>query len=325
MAAATAVVPPGEATLEDEEEVAELGSRYWLQSGMTEEYLQELEEGGFIPSKADCSWRAPGEELIPDPQDGELVVLASHCLRGMSLPLSVFFLSVLQFYGLQPHNIAPNSILVLAGFQALCEGYLGIDASLELFQYCFLCRRQTIAGGQLATCGSVTFNCRQPDWYPKIPYIESVKNWTSTFFYCKDIPTPGQELRFPAYVNGPPTHQAGWAARVALGDLPEDLRLAVRRIEFLTSTMDTPPSRLDGTDTVICWLKRSLMPLRHRPIKMCEYEAEAAGNSTLSEKMLLWRLRELIKPQFVKPDEGCPMFTHDNPVPAVSFDFLVFA
>ena len=81
----------------------------------------------------------------------------------MTLPLSAFFFAVLSFYGLQPHNIAPNNILVLAGFQALCEGYLGIAASVELFQYCFLCRRQTIAGGWLATCGSVTFNCRQPD------------------------------------------------------------------------------------------------------------------------------------------------------------------
>ena len=191
LAAANPVVPSGEATVEEEEEVAELGSRYWLPSCMTEDYLQELEDGGFLPPKAECSWRAPGEEAIPEPQDGERVILASHVLRGMSLPLSAFFLAVLSFYGLQPHNIAPNSILVLAGFQALCEGYIGIAASIELFQYCFLCRRQTIPGGQLATCGSVTFNCRQPDWYPKIPYIESLKNWTRSFFYCKDMPTPG--------------------------------------------------------------------------------------------------------------------------------------
>ena len=156
---------------EEEEEAGDLGSRYWLPSVMTSAYLKELEEGGYIPPKTECFWRVPGDEAVPDPQDGERVMLASHSLRGMSLPLSAFFLAVLSFYGLQPHNIAPNSILVLAGFQALCEGYLGIAASIELFKYCFLCRRQTIPGGHLATCGSVTFNCRQPDWYPKIPYI----------------------------------------------------------------------------------------------------------------------------------------------------------
>ena len=62
------------------------------------------------------------------------------------------------------------------------------------------------------------------------------------------------------------------------------------------------------------------MPLRHRPIKMCEYKADDAGTSKLSEKVLLYRLRELIKPQHVKAAEGVAMFTHDNPAPAVCFD-----
>jgi hypothetical protein len=290
---------------------------------MTSAYLKELEESGYIPPKTECSWRVPGDEAVPDPQDGERVMLASHSLRGMSLPLSAFFLAVLSFYGLQPHNIAPNSILVLAGFQALCEGYLGIAASIELFKYCFLCRRQTIPGGHLATCGSVTFNCRQPDWYPKIPYIESVKHWTSTFFYCKDIPTPGSTQGMPAFVNGPPTHKACWTAKVPLSSLPKELRVAVRRIEFLTKTMLAP--RLDGVDTVICWVSRKIMPLRHRPLKMCEYKADDAGNSTLDKDALEYRLRELIKPLSVKAAEGVAMFTHNNPAPAVGESYFVIS
>ena len=56
--------------------------------------LKELEESGYIPPKTECSWRVPGDEAVPDPQDGERVMLASHSLRGMSLPLSAFFLGV---------------------------------------------------------------------------------------------------------------------------------------------------------------------------------------------------------------------------------------
>ena len=105
---------------EEEENMAER-SRYWLPSGVTEEHLVELAESGFLPSKAECTWRAPGEEAEPAPQGDERVILISHLLRGMTLPPSAFFSSVLEYYGLQPHNIAPNSILVLAGFQALFE------------------------------------------------------------------------------------------------------------------------------------------------------------------------------------------------------------
>ena len=150
-------------------------SRYWLQSCVTEEHLVELVEGGFLPTKADCAWRAPGNEQEPAPQGDERVILVSHLLRGMTIPPSAFFSAVLEYYGLQLHNIAPNSILVLAGFQALFEGYLGIAPTVDHFKHCFLCRRQTIASGDLAMCASITFNCRQGDWYPKIPYNDSVK------------------------------------------------------------------------------------------------------------------------------------------------------
>ena len=123
----------------------------------------------------------------------------------MTLPPFAFFSAVLEYYGLQPHNIAANSILVLAGFQALFEGYLGIAPTIDHFKYCFVCRCQTVASGELATCDSVTFNCHQGDWYPKIPYNESVKYWTSTFFYCKDIPAPGKKVGILAFINCPPS------------------------------------------------------------------------------------------------------------------------
>ena len=117
----------------------------------------------------------PGDETEPAPHGDERVILVSHLLRGMTLPPSPFFSSVLEYYGLQPHNIAPNSILVLAGFQALFEGYLGISPTVDHFKHRFLCRRQTVASGAMAMCDSVTFNCRQGDWYPKILYNDSVK------------------------------------------------------------------------------------------------------------------------------------------------------
>ena len=135
---------------DEEEEAADLGSRYWLPSCLTEAYMKELVEGGFLPPKTECQWRILGEETVPEPVDGERVMLTSHLLRGMTLPPSAFFSAILDHYGLQPHNIAPNSILVLAGFQALFEGYLGIVPTVEAFKYCFICRRQTISGGALA-------------------------------------------------------------------------------------------------------------------------------------------------------------------------------
>ena len=70
---------------EEEDNLAER-SRYWLPSGVTEDHLTELAESGFLPPKAECTWRAPGKEAEPTPQGDERVILVSHLLRGMTLP-----------------------------------------------------------------------------------------------------------------------------------------------------------------------------------------------------------------------------------------------
>ena len=94
-ASATIVTNSGAATAnipltEEEENLAER-SRYWLPSGVTEDQLTELVEGGFLPPKTECAWRAPGDEAEPTPQGDERVTLVSHLLRGMTLPLPPSF------------------------------------------------------------------------------------------------------------------------------------------------------------------------------------------------------------------------------------------
>ena len=62
--------------------------------------------------------------------------------------------------------------------------------------------------------------------------------------------------------------------------LTEERRLVQRRIEFLTKTMEAP--LLDGVDTVICWLSRQILPLRHSPLKMCQYSPTATASFHVS-------------------------------------------
>ena len=164
----------------------------------------------------------------------------------------------------------------------------------------------------MAICGSVTFNCRQGDWYPKIPYNDSVKYWTSSFFYCRDLPAPGKAVGIPPFVNSPPTYQTFWTEKPAAPST--EVKTALRRIEFLAKTMEPP--LLDGVDTLLCWLRRKIMPLRHRAHKMCEYQADATAE--LDEEMLLYRLRELVQPKHVRTEERVVMGTHDLPPLEVS-------
>ena len=67
------------------------------------------------------------------PQEGERDIFCSYCLCGLGLPASSFFRSFLEFYGLQPHHLPPNTVVLLSAFVTLCEGYLGVLPTLKLW------------------------------------------------------------------------------------------------------------------------------------------------------------------------------------------------
>jgi hypothetical protein len=43
-----------------------------------------------------------------------------------------FFHGLLHYYGIELHNLNPNSILQIVVFGTLCEGYLGIKPNFAL-------------------------------------------------------------------------------------------------------------------------------------------------------------------------------------------------
>ncbi|KAK1627482.1 hypothetical protein QYE76_001797 [Lolium multiflorum] len=94
----------------------------WWPCATTDVELRELQNEGMISTH----WSFTRDSDVPKPEAGEIVMTKAWVERGLSLPCSEFFLSVLNTYGLQPHNICPNSYLLLSNFVTLCEGHLGI-------------------------------------------------------------------------------------------------------------------------------------------------------------------------------------------------------
>jgi hypothetical protein len=71
------------------------------------------------------------------PLEKEVVMLKSHVDHGLSLPPSRFFTGMLAYYKLQLHHNPPNSFTIIAGFVALCKGYLGVQPRGDLFRLYF--------------------------------------------------------------------------------------------------------------------------------------------------------------------------------------------
>ncbi|KAK1678913.1 hypothetical protein QYE76_039761 [Lolium multiflorum] len=210
--------------------------------------------------------------------------------RGFSFPPSDFFLEILKVYGLQPHNISPNSVLAISNHVTLCEGHLRVPPELSLFQYYFSVKKEKVRQStELATCGSITFMIRPGRVYPHTDRHESARYWSGGFFYLKDVSDPASTRNLPPFKNCPATELPAWSHCPHLSDSPQ-LTRAVRRICKLTE---------DRKDLTLSWFTKRIQPLQHRDQLMFQYTGRddpmRATKDNLSADAIDKRIRVLIK------------------------------
>ena len=151
---------------------------------------------------------------------------------------------------------------------------------------------------------------------PKIYTSESVKYWTGSYLYLKDIPFPRETSGITPFVDCAAQLQDNWALD-AVDELPTDLLRIKRRISKLVAS--NPP--LTGMDTVLCWHGRRIQPLAHHGGRLlCTYTSPEdpmrCTKSGMTEKLFKKRINHLVKTrtQYKKSFE---MFTAENPPPKV--------
>ena len=159
---------------------------------------------------------APEGEVSPTPQEGERVIFRSHCLRGMGLPASNFFRSFLEFYGLQPHHLTPNTVVLLSTFITLCEGFIDVLPTIELWGEFFYSMLGTQASGVPAQCGAFIAVRRTgaDNHFPSISLLKSVKMRQRSYFYVRNVAMRGYWVNLPAFEAGPPAGRLpNWSYR----------------------------------------------------------------------------------------------------------------
>jgi hypothetical protein len=108
---------------------------------VTYEKLEELVEEGILRSVTDVvtpEWIMIGAGVdVPDPPAGYVLNFMAFHERGLGTPASRFLRALPVWYEVELHNFNPNSILQVAIFAAICEGYLGIPPYWNLWLYLF--------------------------------------------------------------------------------------------------------------------------------------------------------------------------------------------
>ncbi|KAK1621151.1 hypothetical protein QYE76_026668 [Lolium multiflorum] len=91
--------------------------------------------------KKEDAIRFPSEESYPTPPMEYRVSFVDHLIRGLSAPIHDFLRGLLFVYGIQLHQLTPNSILHVSIFITLCECFLGVPPNWALWKRIFCLRR----------------------------------------------------------------------------------------------------------------------------------------------------------------------------------------
>ena len=103
----------------------------WEACSVIEKDVKDLRSTGYL--SADIVHRIPDQDqVIPTPEPRERVVFILHFLRGLGFPLHPFVWGLMFYYGLDFHDLAPNSFLHISAFIVVCEALLRIPPHFSL-------------------------------------------------------------------------------------------------------------------------------------------------------------------------------------------------
>jgi hypothetical protein len=152
----------------------------WTHSKFVDKDLQKAAKDGILKDNA-MENRLAGPEAIPNPPVGFQVMFLAFVLRGLSFPPHNFLCGLLFTYGIQLHDLNPNTILHIACFIMVCECFLGIKPHWALWRRIFVVMSplRYQAGG---------FNCTiwlEVDYF-SLRMPENNLGWRTRWFYARD-------------------------------------------------------------------------------------------------------------------------------------------
>ena len=145
----------------------------WERSKFTKGDLRKVCQFGLLLAATEVKF--PGDETVPRPDEAWRVMFLAFLFRGLSIPAHEFFRGLLFVYGVQLHQLMPNSILYIACFITLCEFFLGIDPHWGLWRRIFFIRRNATKTA-IHNVGGAIISIRPEAKYFEFKMAESVQN-----------------------------------------------------------------------------------------------------------------------------------------------------
>jgi hypothetical protein len=235
----------------------------------------------------------------------------SFLLRGLSLPTHEFLRGLLFVYGVQLHQLTPNSIIHIACFITLCESFLGIDPHWTLWKFLFRLR-PSVSLTKNPELGGAVVSMRAESHYLEFSMAALVQGWRKKWFYIKDQKTASSD-QFgiaPFDANKSLKKLTSWDSPPTEAEV-EDIKPLLTRIQSLKSSTR---GGLIGTQLMAFFLQRRIQPLQACVSKLWSYsgsdDPSRVSKQDLEKKDLNKRVRSLTT------------LTKEKEIPALTADFF---
>ncbi|KAK1680909.1 hypothetical protein QYE76_041757 [Lolium multiflorum] len=214
----------------------------WERSKISNQDQKTLKKLGML--KKQDSLIFPGDESFSRPPIGYRVTFIDHLIRGLSTPIHEFLRGLLFVYGIQLHQLTPNSILHILIFITLCECFLGTHPHWSLWKRIFYLRRNN-SRNIVYNVGGVCICVRPEVDYFDVKFPDSVQGWHRRWLYIQEEYVNSQEYDIAPFDGAAEIlRRRSWDAEpvmkhlIKLGtqfigfrDEADDLREALRRAE----------------------------------------------------------------------------------------------
>ena len=146
-----------------------------MASTIQEKDVKKLREAGYLAKKIGHRLPMAGQ-IVPAPEPHERVVFLPHFVCGLGFPLHPFIRGLMLYYGLDFHDLAPNSFFHISAFIVVCEAFLCVPPHFGLWLKIFNVKPKVVNGKHADCGGAMVSKLPKVNW-PKGVFVDTVKIW----------------------------------------------------------------------------------------------------------------------------------------------------
>ncbi|XP_071680606.1 uncharacterized protein [Lolium perenne] len=260
----------------------------WERSKISNQDTNMLKRLGLM--KKEDAIRFPSEESYPKPPMEYRVSFVDHLIRGLSTPIHDFLRGLLFVYGIQLHQLTPNSILHISIFITLCECFLGIPPNWVLWKRIF-CLRRNGSHNVTYNIGGVVICVRTDVDYFDVKFPDSVQGWRKKWLYIHEESANSVEHNIvPFDGSARIQRRRSWDAEAS----EEEKKATEALMARIRHLQNTRGKELSGVQITAYFLRIRVQPLQARKNPLWTYSGENDANR-ISDDLSAKDLEKLIR------------------------------